>query len=110
MQLVEAKGNNSLVVDLVRGIQHVQEVLRIAEALIGRCCIAPTGSVVSQCSNSGNLACMWCIVSECSHSFPRSQNLTFSLIRHESRQCSRPIQLTYTKYDTPVLMPFNRSG
>ncbi len=63
MRLVEAKGNNSLVVDLVGGIQHVQEILRVAETLVGRGCIAPTGSVVSQCSNGGNLACMWCIVS-----------------------------------------------
>jgi hypothetical protein len=63
MRLVEVKGKNSLVVELVGGIQHVQEVLRVAETLVGRCCITPTGSVIGQCSNGGNLACMYCIVS-----------------------------------------------
>ena len=61
MRLVEVKGNNSLVVDLVGGIQHVQEVLRVAETLVGGCCITPAGSVIGQRSNGGNLACMWCV-------------------------------------------------
>lgn len=47
----------SLVVDLVGGIQHVQEVLRVAEALVGWGGSAPACSVVSKRSNGRNLAC-----------------------------------------------------
>lgn len=46
-----------LVVDLVGGIKHVQEVLRVAQALVGWGCIAPACPVVSESSNGGNLAC-----------------------------------------------------
>ena len=46
-----------LVVDLVGTIKHVQEVFRVAEALIRRGCGATTGSVICQSSNGWDLAC-----------------------------------------------------
>lgn len=64
-KLIIAVRAASLVVDLVGGIKHVQEVLRVAQALVGWGCIAPACPVVSKGSNGRNLAC--------SHSATRGQ-------------------------------------
>ena len=45
------------IVGLVGSIQHVEEVLAVAEALIGRGGVAAAGPVVGQGRNGRNLAC-----------------------------------------------------